>query len=113
MERREFARYAVELPLSFSGSGVAGGGLVAGLSAHGCTVVSDELLQPTTSLVLSIQLPEQSAPLRVDLADVRWADGRDCGLEFRRLRLEEKQRLQRFLGALEKKARSGDYRQAG
>jgi hypothetical protein len=100
MERREFPRVAVELPVSFSGGGVAGGGLVSGLSARGCTVVSDELILPGTTLALHIQLPEQYAPLKVDLAEARWAQGRECGLEFMRVRLEDKERLLRFLSAL-------------
>lgn len=112
MERREFARVTVELPLSLSGNSMAGGGLVSGLSARGCTLVSDELILPGTTLALRIQLPAQSAPLKVDLAEVRWAQGRECGLEFLRLRLEEKERLQRFLSALQR-ARSSGFRQTG
>lgn len=113
MEQRAFARFSVELPITFSGNGLAGGGLVTGLSAKGCTVVSDDLVQPGTSLVLSFQLPEQYTPLKVDLAMVIWTEGCECGLEFRRLRLEEKTRLQRFLTALEHRAQGGGYRQAG
>lgn len=112
MERREGSRFTVELPVSFSGGSAAGGGLVTRLSAGGCTLTSEELLLTGTALVLTIHLPEQAFPLRVDLAEVRWADGRTNGLEFRRLRLEEKRRLQRFLGALEQQGRS-DRRRAG
>ena len=97
MNKREFARVAVELPISFSGSGLSGGGLLSGLSTRGCTIMSDELILPGTKLALQIQLPEQYSPLKIDLAEVRWAQGRECGLEFQRLRLEEKQRLQRFI----------------
>jgi hypothetical protein len=110
MERREFTRVTVELPVSLSGDGVAGGGLVEGLSARGCTVISDELILPATPLALHIQLPTWSSPLKVDLAEVRWAQGRECGLEFLRLRLEEKQRLLQLLTALQ---RSSRFRQTG
>lgn len=113
MEKRDYARFAVELPVSLSGSGVAGGGLVSGLSARGCMVVSDELIQDGTTLALQIQLPEQYAPLKVDLAEVRWAKGREFGLEFVRLRLEEKARLQRFVNVLARKAKAGGSGQAG
>lgn len=107
MERREFARVAVELPVSFSGTGVAGGGLISGLSARGCTLISEELIQPGTTLALRIQLPAQYTPLKVDLAEVRWAQGQEYGVEFQRLRLEEKERLQRFLSALQRSQGSG------
>lgn len=109
MEKRESARVAVELPVSFSGDGIAGGGLVSRLSAHGCTMVSDELILAGTPLALHIQLPAQSAPLKVDLAEVRWAEGQECGLEFVRLRLEEKQRLQRFIDALQRAQGGGSH----
>jgi hypothetical protein len=112
MDKREFARFAVELPVSFSGSGIAGGGMVSGLSAHGCTMVSDELILAGVTLALRIQLPEQYAPLKIDLAEVRWASGREYGLEFARLRLEEKERLERFTGALMRKDAGGDFRHA-
>ncbi len=113
MDKRIYARFAVELPVSLSGQGVAGGGLVSGLSARGCTVVSDELILAGTSLALHIQLPEQYAPLKVDLAEVRWAQGREFGLEFVRLRLEEKARLQRFISALLRQSKSGGFRHTG
>jgi len=101
MDKREFARVAVELAVSFSGSGVSGGGLLSGLSTRGCTMITDELIQRGTTVALQIQLPEPYTPLKVELAEVRWADGRDAGLEFLRLRLEEKQRLQGFIRAVQ------------
>ena len=113
MERREYPRVAIQLPVSLSSSGVAGGGLVSGLSDRGCTVISDELIQAGTSLALHIQLPGQYAPLKVDLAEVRWAQGREFGLEFVRLRLEEKARLQRFISALVRKAEGGGFKHTG
>jgi len=103
MDKREFARMAVELAVSFSGNGMSGGGLVCGLSMRGCTIVTDEMIQRGTTVALHIQLPEQYTPLKVDLAEVRWADGRESGVEFLRLRLEEKQRLQRFLAGLKRR----------
>jgi len=103
MDKRQCARVAVELAVSFSGSGVSGGGLVCGLSMRGCTIVTDELIQRGTTWALHIQLPEQYTPLKVDLAEVRWADGREAGLEFLRLRLEEKQRLQGFINGLKRR----------
>ncbi len=113
MEKREFARFSIELPVSFSGNRIAGGGMISGLSLRGCTLVSDELIQAGTTLALRIELPGQYAPLKVELAEVRWAKGRDCGLEFSRLRLEEKERLQRFMSALTRKAQGGGFKQAG
>jgi hypothetical protein len=105
-DRREFARVPVKLPVTFSGEDIAGGGLTSGLSVHGCTLVTEDLLLAGNTVALHIVLPAQSEPLKIDLAEVRWADGPDCGLDFVRLRLEEKQRLTRFLTALQKRAKA-------
>ena len=101
MEKRRFERFEVQLPLSFSGKEIAGGGLVTGLSQKGCTVLSDEAVRPNTFLALHLQLPEQYMPLRVEVAEVRWAGASSFGLEFRHLRAEEQERLQRFMTWLE------------
>lgn len=104
MEKRGSPRVAVEFPISFSGNEASGSGLVSRLSTGGCTVGSDDPVQPGTFLVLHIQLPSQYSPLKVDLAEVRWAKGREFGLEFIRLRKEEKERLRKLLGSLKKGA---------
>ena len=56
---------------------------------------------------------EKYAPLRVDLAEVRWVKGWEFGLEFVRLRLEVKARLQRFISALVRKAEGGGFKHTG
>ncbi len=101
MDKREFPRFAVELPISFSGSEVTGGGILSGLSNKGCTVVSDEHAQPGTFLVLHIHLSEQYSPLEIELAVVRWSTGREFGLEFLRMASQERQRLFHILKSLE------------
>ena len=102
-EQREFARIAVKLPVTFSGEDTAGGGLTSGLSVHGCTLVTEELLLTGNALALHILLPAQSEPLKVDVAEVRWGQAGEFGLEFVRLPLQEKQRLTRFITAIEKR----------
>ena len=101
MDNREFPRFAVELPISFSGDEVAGGGIVSSLSKEGCTVHSDENVQPGTYLVLHIHLSEQYSPLRIELAVVRWTTGGELGLEFLRMASQERQRLFHILKSLE------------
>ena len=96
MEERKPPPFGVQLPISFSGDGVAGGGLVTSLSTAGCTVVSAESVQTGTYLRLRIQLPEEDLPIEVDLAAVRWAHGGKLGLEFIRIRPEEQERLDRL-----------------
>jgi len=102
MEQRKALRFAVGIPISFSSDEVAGGGLVSSLSRIGCTVVSDENVQPGTYLVLRLHLPEEYSPLKVDLAVVHWATAWEFGAEFIRLRREERERLHRLVTSLEK-----------
>ncbi len=101
MDKRDSSRFTVELPISFSGNVVAGGGLVSSLSNEGCTVRSDENVHPGTFLVLHIHLSEQYSPLEIELAEVRWSTGMEFGLEFRRMASQERQRLFHILKSLE------------
>lgn len=100
-ERRKYTRFEVEIPLSFSGKQIAGGGLVNGLSKEGCSVLSEEPVQSNTFMALHLHLPEQSSPLRIEVAEVRWTSGIAFGLEFKHLRAEEQERLRRFITWLE------------
>ncbi len=100
MGERENPRFDVQWPVSFSGPGVAGGGLVSCVSVSGCTVVSEEPVTPGTFLSLHIHLPEQYVPLAIDVAEVRWATGTEFGVEFRTLRAQEQERLRRIVDVL-------------
>ncbi len=101
MDKRESSRFAVELPIAFSGIEVAGGGIVSSLSNKGCAVRSDENVQPGTFLVLHIRLSEQYSPMEIELAEVRWSTGREFGVEFLRMASQERQRLHHILKSLE------------
>ena len=94
-ERREAPRYEVELPLAFSGNEIAGGGIVTSLSKEGCAVKSEESVPPHSFVALRVQLPDPNAPLKVEVAHVRWSNVSTFGLEFVHLHAEEQERLQR------------------
>jgi len=70
-----------------------GEGRLLDISIHGCRIVSGECLQVGTLLKVSICLPDQIDPLRIDKAIVRWVEKGQIGLEFVSLRLEELDRL--------------------
>lgn len=101
MEKRKYPRLSVDLPVSFSGNQVAGGGVVTNLSSEGCAIVSDEPVLPQMFLALRVQLPGQYAPLKVEVGEVRWSSGMGFGVEFKHLRAEEQERLRRFIKILE------------
>ncbi len=101
MDKRASSRFAVELPITFSGVEVSGGGLVSSLAYEGCTVRSDENVQPGTYLVLHIHLSEQYSPMEIELAEVRWSTGGEFGVEFLRLASQERERLHGLVASLE------------
>lgn len=101
MEQRTQQRFEFKLPVSFSGGDAAGGGLITNLSADGCAIESKEPVHPATYLALRLRLPEQSTSLRVDAAEVRWANATGFGVRFIRLRAEEQARLHQFIKLLE------------
>ena len=101
MEKRKCQRFDFQLPVSFSGNGAAGGGLVTNLSKEGCAVASEEPVRPATFLALRLRLPEQYSSLRIEVAEVRWTNPGGFGLQFLHLRAEEQERLHRFINVLE------------
>ncbi len=65
------------------------------------TVTSTLSVQQGTYLKLRLSLPDQATPMDVDSAAVRWARGREFGLEFLVIGSEEEARLHRFISTLE------------
>ena len=103
-ERRGYPRLRVQFPISFSGDDIAGEGTVIDISKRGwkaTVVTSTQSVRPGTYLKLHLSLPDQAPPMDVDSAAVRWAKGREFGLEFLMIGSEEEERLRRFVSTLE------------
>ncbi len=80
-----------------------GEGIVIDLSKRGwkaTVVISSQSVRPGTYLKLRLSLPDQAPPMDVDLAVVRWAKGREFGLEFLMIGSEQEERLHRFVDTL-------------
>ena len=103
MEQRKHLRFAIQLPIAFSGDDISGEGTVIDISKGGwhVTVASNHNVPTGTYLALRIELPDHAPPLKVELAAVRWSQGRNFGLEFLRMGDEEQARLHRFVSTLE------------
>jgi hypothetical protein len=101
MEGRKHTRFAVQLPVSFSGGQLSDGGTILNLSAEGCAITSDTVAGVAVYLQLTMQLRERDEPVQVDLAAVRWVSATRFGVEFIKIRLEEGERLKKFVKALE------------
>ena len=86
---------------SVVGSMVGGEGFLRDLSHYGCRMESDTSLQPGTELELCFFYGSREAvPIRVELATVRWAKGREFGVKFLRLQSHEEARLRRVIAEL-------------
>ena len=48
-----------------------------------------------------IDVPKYEHPIYVARAEVRWSDGRECGMEFIHVELEDRQRLCETIRAIE------------
>ena len=101
MEGRKHTRFAVQLPVSFSGDQLSDEGTILNLSAEGCAITSDTVVGAAVYLQLTMQLREREEPVQVDLAAVRWSSATRFGVEFIKIRPEEGERLKKFVKTLE------------
>ena len=62
---------------------------------------SSQSVRQGMCLKLRLSLPDQAPSMDVKLAAVRWAKGREFGLEFLMIGSEEEERLRRFVSTLE------------
>ncbi len=99
VDRREYERIETKLPLAFKGDQAQGEGTAIDLSMAGCAVESDVKV-PEGSLVQLELKNAPAAPVKVEAAVVRSTRQRTIGLQFLRLREEEKERLRQFVRQL-------------
>jgi len=95
--RRSSDRLLLACPVMFSGMPSIGEGLTLNLSLHGCTVEGMRTVLNGSYMKLRLFLPDSDFSLRVDLAAVRWVFGPYFGVEFLRLPVQDRSRLDRFL----------------
>ena len=96
-ERRQHARYRVDLAATFSNDHTCGFGVITDVSARGCRVESKVPIAPGNVGQLLIDLPDCPAPLKVSQALVRWVRGQEYGLEFIRLEPADEGWLNRLI----------------
>ncbi|MDN5942248.1 MAG: PilZ domain-containing protein [Nitrospira sp.] len=101
MEGRKHTRFAVQLPVSFSGDQLSDRGTILNVSAEGCAITSDTVADAAVYLKMAMQLREREEPVQVDLAAVRWVSATRFGVEFIKIRPAEGERLKKFVKALE------------
>lgn len=86
---------------STGGSMVGGEGFLQDLSHYGCRMESDTPLHPGAELELCFFFGSgEAVPIRVELATVRWAKGKEFGVKFLRLQSHEEARLRHVIAEL-------------
>ena len=100
---RDHVRLRVQFRGLFSAGAlmVGGEGCLTELSPYGCRMESGTVLQPDTELELCFfSGTREAVPIRVELATVRWAKGREFGVKFLRLQSHEEARLRHVIAEL-------------
>ncbi len=87
MKQRRSPRIPVSGSVAFSGEDIAGQARVSDLSVSGCVLETGTVREFPINAYLSLRLdvPDHQGLLEIDLAAVRWSQGRKAGLEFIRL----------------------------
>lgn len=95
--RRSSDRLLLTCPVMFSGMPSIGEGLTLNVSSQGCTVEGMSTVLDGSYMKLRVFLPDSHSSLRVELAAVRWVLGPYFGVEFLRLPIQDRSRLDQFL----------------
>jgi len=96
-KQRKHARYQVELPAIFGGDHT-GMGIVYNLGIGGCKIVSDLAVDKGALLSVQLKTPDQTNPIVIRAATVRWIMELEFGIEFLEMQELERARLEQFLG---------------
>ena len=80
--QRNLYRLSVTCPVMYCVTSTVGEGTITNLSAVGCTIETDQPLLADQGVALRLLLPDQQESLPIELAHVRWANGKQAGIEF-------------------------------
>jgi hypothetical protein len=96
---RKARRVELRCVLGFSsGEGeIEGDAAITNISTAGCRAESDINMAEGLDVQVSLQLPDQSPPVKVERASVRWVSGRAFGLSFILFFPSERVRLRTFI----------------
>ena len=94
---RTYHRFPLFYPVIFGGAPFVGEGVLTNLSLMGCSVMCDREVLCGSDVRVSVLVPNQTPALSIDLGTIKWVQGNQFGVEFLRLPLEARQRLNRTL----------------
>ncbi|MDP1946144.1 MAG: PilZ domain-containing protein [Nitrospirota bacterium] len=90
---RTYHRFPLHFPVIFGGAPFVAEGILTNLSLMGCSVMSDREVLCGSDVRVSVLLPNHPQALSVELGKIKWVKGHEFGVEFLRLPLEARQRL--------------------
>ena len=99
MVPRQYPRFAVVFPISFSGDH-DGDGVVRNLSVAGCCVESHTTVDRKAYLTVRLHAALDQDPIKVAVAVVRWSRVGEFGLEFILMETHDQECLGEFLKTL-------------
>jgi hypothetical protein len=102
VKERKYPRFPINCTVTFTSDAVKGEGRVLNLSLGGGAIESEVAVPRGEYLKLQIKLPDQATLLEIDLAPVRWVDGKAFGVEFISMPLPAKDTLNRCVTELDK-----------
>jgi hypothetical protein len=94
---RKAHRVELRCALGFSSGEVEGDATITNISTSGCRAESDTNLAEGLDVQVIIQLPDQSPPVKVERASVRWVSDHAFGLNFILFFPSERVRLSTFI----------------
>lgn len=90
---RTYHRFPLFYPVIFGGAPFVGEGILTNLSLMGCSIMSDREVLCGSDVRMSLLLPSQKPALSIELGTIKWIQGHEFGVEFLRLPLEARERL--------------------
>lgn len=90
-------RLPVAYPAIFGGAPFVGEGVVSDLSIAGCAVTCERTVLMGSYIKLSVLLPNPTSSLFIELGKVRWVKDHSFGIEFIRLPMITRHRLDRVM----------------
>jgi len=90
---RTYHRFPLHYPVVFGGAPFVGEGILNNLSLMGCSILCNREVLCGSEVRVSVLLPNQTPALSIELGTIKWVQGEQFGVEFLRLPLQARQRL--------------------
>jgi hypothetical protein len=94
---RKARRVELRCTLGFASGEIKGDATITNISTAGCRAESAVNMAEGLDVQVTLQLPDQSPPVKIERASVRWVSGHAFGLSFILFFPSERARLRTFI----------------